>query len=84
MNTLLKSYPTRPVKARKSLPSTRVQTRASRSASLRAYEDWVTNGSKTMAGRAADRVEEILATHRTESLAPEAAKSVRAVVERSA
>lgn len=47
------------------------------------YEDWVTNGSKTMAERAADRVEEILATHRTESLAPEAAKRVRAVVERA-
>ncbi len=35
-DALLKRYPTRPVKARKSLPSTRVQTRASRSASLRA------------------------------------------------
>jgi len=47
------------------------------------YEDWVTNGSKTMAERAAERVDEILATHRAEPLSPEAAATVRAVVERA-
>ncbi len=43
----------------------------------------MTEGSKTLAQRAADRVEAILAEHRPEPITPDAAKAVHAIVERA-
>jgi len=48
------------------------------------HEKWVAKGSKTLAQRAAERVDAILAEHRPAPLPPKAAKAVRAIVERAA
>ena len=47
------------------------------------YAGWTSKGSKTLAERAADRVEEILATHKGEPLPIETQRAIRAVVERA-
>lgn len=46
------------------------------------YDDWKAEGGKTLAERAADRVENILAEHKPEPLPEEAAQTVHAIVER--
>jgi trimethylamine--corrinoid protein Co-methyltransferase len=48
------------------------------------HENWLAKGSKTLVQRASERVDAILAEHRPEPLAPEAAAAVRAIVERAA
>jgi len=48
------------------------------------YEDWAAKGSKTMAQRAAERVEEILRTHKPEPLPEPTRQAIRAIVERAA
>ncbi|HLF00671.1 MAG TPA: trimethylamine methyltransferase family protein [Anaerolineales bacterium] len=47
------------------------------------YSNWLADGGKTMAERAAGRVSEILSTHKPAPLSPAAARAVRAVVERA-
>jgi len=47
------------------------------------YAGWTSKGSKTLAERAADRVEEILATHKGKPLPIENQRAIRAVVERA-
>jgi trimethylamine--corrinoid protein Co-methyltransferase len=47
------------------------------------HSRWVDQGSKTLAQRAADRVESILTEHRPEPISPDAAKAVHAIVERA-
>ena len=47
------------------------------------YERWRSKGGKTIAQRAADRVEAILGSHKPEPLSAEVAEAVRAVVERA-
>jgi trimethylamine--corrinoid protein Co-methyltransferase len=48
------------------------------------YTDWVAAGSKTMAERASDRVDEILAEHQPEPLSEDIVKQLDAIVERAA
>jgi trimethylamine--corrinoid protein Co-methyltransferase len=48
----------------------------------RGYEAWRTGGATTMAQRAADRVEELLASHAPTPLPPDVESAVRAVVDR--
>ena len=45
------------------------------------YEGWVKNGSKTLAERAAERVNEILNTHKIEPLPEKAKGELRAIIE---
>jgi len=45
------------------------------------YEGWVKNGSQTLAERAAERVNEILNTHKTEQLPEKVKEQLRAIVE---
>jgi trimethylamine--corrinoid protein Co-methyltransferase len=45
------------------------------------YEGWVKKGSKTLAERAAERVNEILNTHKTEPLPEKVKEALRAIVE---
>jgi trimethylamine--corrinoid protein Co-methyltransferase len=47
------------------------------------YDNWQAKGGKTLAQRAAERVEKILAEHKPEPLPPDVAQSVHAVVERA-
>jgi trimethylamine--corrinoid protein Co-methyltransferase len=47
------------------------------------HDRWLAKGSKTMAQRAAERVETILASHRPQALPDAAARAVHAVVERA-
>ncbi len=47
------------------------------------YSQWEKKGGKTLAQRAADKVESILTTHRPVPLPEDAARAVRAVVERA-
>ena len=47
------------------------------------YDNWQAKGAKTLAQRAAERVEKILAEHRPEPLPPDVAQAVHAVVERA-
>ncbi len=47
------------------------------------YTGWVNKGSKTMAERAAERVESILATHTPQPLPPDVAAAIHAIVERA-
>jgi trimethylamine--corrinoid protein Co-methyltransferase len=47
------------------------------------YHGWLAKGGKTLAERAADRVEEILATHKPESLSKEVAQAIHAIVGRA-
>ena len=47
------------------------------------YDGWLAKGGKTLAERAADRVEEILATHKPEPLPEEVAQAIHAIVERA-
>ena len=48
------------------------------------YSQWEKKGGMTLAQRAADKVEAILAAHRPVPLSDDAAKAVRAIVERAA
>jgi trimethylamine--corrinoid protein Co-methyltransferase len=48
------------------------------------YEDWVADGARTMAERAADRVDEILAEHEVEPLPADVQRRIDAIVERAA
>ncbi len=48
------------------------------------YGQWQAKGGKTLAQRAADKVEKILATHQPPRLSDDAAQAVRAIVERAA
>jgi trimethylamine--corrinoid protein Co-methyltransferase len=50
----------------------------------RGYEAWRSAGATTMAQRAADRVEKLLASHASAHLPPDVEAAVRAVVDRSA
>jgi trimethylamine--corrinoid protein Co-methyltransferase len=45
------------------------------------YEGWVKKGSKTLAERAAERVNEILNTHKVEPLPDKVKEELRAIVE---
>ena len=45
------------------------------------YEDWVAAGSKTLAQRAGERVDEILAKHQPEPLPPDVKKRIDEIVE---
>jgi trimethylamine--corrinoid protein Co-methyltransferase len=47
------------------------------------YTGWVNKGSKTMAERAAERVESILETHMPQPLPPDVAAAIHAIVERA-
>ena len=47
------------------------------------FESWEANGSKTLAERAAERVNAILAGHRPEPLPPDVQRAVRSVVQRT-
>jgi trimethylamine--corrinoid protein Co-methyltransferase len=47
------------------------------------FDEWSAAGSKTLGQRAAEKVDEILASHTPEPLAPEVAAAVHAVVERA-
>jgi len=47
------------------------------------YAAWEKKGGKTLAQRAADKVEKILATHAPQPLSADAAKAVHAIVERA-
>ena len=47
------------------------------------YTGWVNKGSKTMAERAAERVESILAAHTPQPLPPDVAAAIHAIVERA-
>ncbi len=47
------------------------------------YERWLSKGGKTMAQRAADRVEAILESHKPQPLSADVARAVRGVVERA-
>jgi len=47
------------------------------------YERWLESGSRTLVERAAERVDEILAGHRPESLPPDVQQAVGAVVQRA-
>jgi trimethylamine--corrinoid protein Co-methyltransferase len=47
------------------------------------YDGWQAKGGKTLAQRAAERVEKILAEHKPEPLPPDVAEAVHAVVERA-
>lgn len=47
------------------------------------YAGWLSKGGKTLAERAAGRVEEILSTHQPDPLPAEISRAVRAVVERA-
>jgi trimethylamine--corrinoid protein Co-methyltransferase len=47
------------------------------------HSRWMARGSKTLAQRATDRVEAILAEHRPEPIPPAAAQAVHAIVERA-
>jgi trimethylamine---corrinoid protein Co-methyltransferase len=48
------------------------------------YGQWQAKGGKTLAERAADKVEKILATHQPPLLSEDAAQAVHAIVERAA
>jgi trimethylamine--corrinoid protein Co-methyltransferase len=47
------------------------------------YDGWQAHGGKSLEQRAAERVEEILAAHQPEALPEEAARAIRAIVERA-
>ena len=47
------------------------------------YDGWLAGGGKTLAERAAERVDEILATHRPQPLPQQAADAARAIVARA-
>jgi len=47
------------------------------------YAGWLGKGGKTLAGRAADRVAEILATHKPKPLSVQVSRAIHAVVERA-
>jgi trimethylamine--corrinoid protein Co-methyltransferase len=47
------------------------------------YDNWLSKGGATLAERAAERVETILAEHKPEALPPDVAQKVRAIVERA-
>ncbi len=47
------------------------------------YDNWLAKGGKSLAERAAERVEEILAEHKPEPLPKDVAKAVHAIVERA-
>jgi trimethylamine--corrinoid protein Co-methyltransferase len=47
------------------------------------YGGWLAKGGKTLAERAADRVKEILSTHRPDPLPEDAARAIHAIVERA-
>jgi len=47
------------------------------------YGQWQAKGGKTLAQRAADRVEKILSTHKPPPLSEDAAKAIHAIVERA-
>ncbi|HIQ05403.1 MAG TPA: trimethylamine methyltransferase, partial [Anaerolineae bacterium] len=47
------------------------------------YDGWVDKGSKSLAERAAQRVEEILATHQPERLPQDVAQAIHTIVERA-
>lgn len=47
------------------------------------YDDWLGRGGKTLAERAADQVDEILADHHVEPLSADVARQVHAIVERA-
>lgn len=47
------------------------------------YERWLSRGGKSLTQRAADRVSEILATHKTQPLPANVARAVRGVVDRA-
>jgi trimethylamine--corrinoid protein Co-methyltransferase len=47
------------------------------------YDGWLANGGKTLAQRAAERVETILADHQPEPLPDDVAKAVRSIIERA-
>jgi trimethylamine--corrinoid protein Co-methyltransferase len=48
------------------------------------YDDWVAAGSKDLADRASERVDQILAEHQPEPLSPEVKKQLDKIVERAA
>jgi trimethylamine--corrinoid protein Co-methyltransferase len=45
------------------------------------FDMWASEGGKTLAQRASDKVADILSNHKTESLPPEVAKKLRQIVE---
>lgn len=47
------------------------------------YDNWLAKGGKSLAERAAERVEEILAEHKPEPLPKDVARAVHAIVERA-
>lgn len=47
------------------------------------YDQWQTAGARSLAARAAERVEEILAEHQPEPLPDDAARAIRAIVRRA-
>jgi trimethylamine--corrinoid protein Co-methyltransferase len=47
------------------------------------YERWLSRGGKPLVQRAAERVNQILATHKTQPLPADVARAVRGVVERA-